>query len=611
MIRAPKNAPRVASFFAGAGGLDIGFAEAGFDVVYATDHDPDCCQTLRMNVGKSVSSHGVVEQADIRELDLGSLPTDIDLVIGGPPCQSFSASGRRAGGAAGSLDSRGTLFRAYKDCVAHLKPKAFVFENVRGIFSTNKGQDWRDVVTAFREIGYHISFRILDAADFGIPQHRERVFLVGTIGEQEFRFPRPTHGPDSPGQRPYISPEEAFAAIKNPAAELPSLSFEGGRYSHLLKQVPEGQNYLFFTAQRGYPSPIFAYRSRFSDFLYKAARSYPMKTIIASPGKYTGPLHWENRYFSLSEYKAIQGFPQDYRFFGDRASAIRQIGNSVSPKIAFRLAQAVAAQVFEGKAIDLLSAAEPLTFDKRKGEKAATTRLLHKQIASSGNRKSAFVLKSYTSLVTPSALKKVGQNCVAAAVRSQVTIDVKHDSSGRPFCSIDLAFWEKARTFSGKPAATVRVNVLGNDDAAIQTAWNAVDDWLIRSSGYHSLFEAYGHFTEPYPIFKVTAFSVFSDSPVLRFAKTISDFRRCSVYLEKAELRRLLGGTFGSGGTDEAIARLRGMRFDIRTKETNIAIPENKYMIAYPFTLPLRKQMNFQMKHTDTPTPTSYIAGVR
>ncbi|WP_195840072.1 DNA cytosine methyltransferase, partial [Stenotrophomonas maltophilia] len=108
-----KPKVRVAAFFAGAGGLDLGFDQAGFDVVYATDFIPQCTETIRANSSKSIQSAPEVVCADIRTLKQSDLPSDIDFVIGGPPCQSFSASGRRAGGAAGTLDSRGTLFEAY------------------------------------------------------------------------------------------------------------------------------------------------------------------------------------------------------------------------------------------------------------------------------------------------------------------------------------------------------------------------------------------------------------------------------------------------------------------------------------------------------------------
>lgn len=606
-----KYRPRVASFFAGAGGLDIGFSDAGFDIVMATDFDADCCETLKLNEGRSVGTGGKVLKADIREISSNELPENIDLVIGGPPCQSFSASGRRAGGAAGSLDARGTLFRAYKDCIAHMQPKAFLFENVRGIFATNKGQDWSDIVASFRAIGYTLSHRVLDAADYGAPQHRERVFLVGLKDGKEFQFPAPTHGPDSTSGRPHVSPLEAFSSIKHTKEDLAKTAFSGGKYSHLLAEVPEGDNYLYFTQKRGYPSPIFAYRSRFSDFLYKSSPHQPMKTIIASPGKYTGPLHWDNRYFSLPEYKAIQGFPDDYQFYGERASIVKQIGNSVSPHIAFRLAKSIMMQIFGGEAIETLQPSQQLSFDRRKGAKAARTRAFHQEVEAKSTTKVLFALGPYKSHVGPSKLANNKPNCIAKVSGKHVSIEVHHDNSKQKFCQFTVAFWQKARSFSHDPVALVTVKAFGEPDETIQTAWNAIDQWIIQSSAYHSLFEAYGHFTEPYPIFKVLEFLPHSDRPILAFAQLITDFSYCSRYMDRKELQELLGRSFGTNDEGTTIERLRQMRFDIRTRETNIAIPAGKYMIAYPFTLPSRKQMNIKMRLAGDESAQSYITEYR
>lgn len=605
-----KN-PRVASFFAGAGGLDIGFSKAGFDIVLATDFDSDCCETLKLNEGRSVCDGGKVLKADIRQIQRDNLPENIDVVIGGPPCQSFSASGRRAGGAAGSLDARGTLFQAYRDCIAHLQPKVFLFENVRGIFATNKGQDWQDIVTSFSEIGYTLTHRVLDAADYGAPQHRERVFLVGLKNGGEFKFPAPTHGPDSTGKYPHLSPTEAFSNVRNFDCDFEKTAFTGGKYSHLLEEIPEGDNYLYFTQKRGYAAPIFAYRSRFSDFLYKAAPDYPMKTIIASPGKYTGPLHWENRYFTLPEYRAIQGFPQDYKFHGDRASVIKQIGNSVSPYIAVHLAKAIMMQVFNGETIETIDASQQLGFDRRKGLKAAKTRAMHQRIEAEPTSHGLFALSAYETKVLPSALPDKQTNCIATVSGKHVTIEAHHDVSNELFCQFTVGFWHKARSFNQEPAALVTVRAYGREDETIQTAWNAIDQWIIRSSTYHSLFEAYGHFTEPYPIFKVIQFITHSQRPILKFAKLLTDFSYCSRYMDRCELQNLLGRSFGTTNEGMTIERLRKMRFDIRTRETNIAIPIGKYMIAYPFTLPSRKQMNIKMRLTGDEAAQAYITEQR
>lgn len=605
---------RVASFFAGAGGLDLGFTQAGFDVVYASDIDQDCCQTLRMNRGTSTSKDSDIHCGDIRTIDFSALPKDIDLVVGGPPCQSFSASGRRAGGAAGRLDDRGNLFEAYRDIIGHLNPEAFVFENVRGILATNKGKDWSDIVAAFNELGYAVNFRLLDAADYGVPQHRERVFLVGHRSDNPFLFPRPLFGPDSKDKKPHVSPEQAFKHLKNDH-NVGDLTLAGGRYSHLLASVPEGENYLFFTAKRGHPNPIFAYRSRFSDFLYKAHRKYPMKTIIASPGKYTGPLHWDNRYFSITEYMAIQGFPQGHLFFGDRASVIKQIGNSVSPKIAFRLAQAVADQIFgRPQDLEVLDVDRNLTFDSRKGAKAAITRDLHDkiqrkrsgiEIISTGEKKFSFSVK-------PSLPNAPVPNVVGFSRNGHHHLDVYFDKQTKLSAELVIDVWSTAREYSGLPAASLSLSLYGNGLLAPQLLWNAVDEWVRAVSSFGSLFELYGHFTEPHPFFQVSQFNIFQHDQILQFAKYVSNFNNCSRYLDKDDLLNDLSSAFGTSTFDELATQLRTMRYDVRTRETNIAIPFGKYMIAYPFTLPQLKQMNFAIKQSvNNRVSSSYVATKR
>lgn len=309
-----ENGIRTLSLFSGGGGLDIGFEKAGFEILFATDLNHECCETLKLNRGNTLSENLIVEQADITTMDYSILPDSIDMIIGGPPCQTFSASARRAGGASGKLDERGNLFECYVEIVHRLQPKAFLFENVRGILGTNKGQDFKDIVSAFAAEGYTIEYRILDAEDYGVPQQRERLFIVGHRLDKKFLYPKPIYGPDSTNNAPYLKVGEVIADIQLTRQDKIETTFEGGKYASLLPLVPPGSNYLHFTAKRGYPNPIFAYRSRFSDFLYKANPETCVKTLIASPGKYTGPLHWDNRYLTVSEYKRIQGFPDEHVF---------------------------------------------------------------------------------------------------------------------------------------------------------------------------------------------------------------------------------------------------------------------------------------------------------
>jgi DNA (cytosine-5)-methyltransferase 1 len=602
-LAAPNVKVRVLSFFSGAGGLDLGFEQAGFEIVRASDIDSPSCKTLNLNKGGFLNDHLAVACEDIRNTDLFALPTKIDLIIGGPPCQSFSASGRRAGGAAGRLDMRGNLFQSYCKIIDHVRPKAFVFENVRGILSTNGGEDWTDIVNAFKEIGYKLTYRILDALDFGAPQQRERMFLVGTRDDFEFLFPRPTHGPDSVNKLPHISSGEALHGI-NEDENLNGLKMLDGKYAHLLHEVPPGQNYLFFTARRGYPKPIFAYRSRFSDFLYKADPAQPVKTLIAKPGKYTGPLHWDNRYFSVKEYKRLQGFPDGYQFYGSRDDIIRQIGNSVSPKIAYALALSVMKQIFGmGPEIALISSDQQLSFDKRKGLKAQQTRQVHATVASrvSPSSTNHFAPCDYVGSVvangdTRAVDAKLNQNSTVLTIGSadkhqayaEFQFAILKDGDGKRNCKKTLD--------ANSVAHTIHVRGFGSGDAMPQLIWNAVDDWVQRASHYHSLFELYGHFTEPYPQFYVSQFRRYDGSPIARFMEFAAAGDNCSRYLPKALLEEMFENDAGWDDFHDVATWLRAVRFDVRSKETNIAINRDEFIIAYPFTLPHRRQMNFTVK---------------
>jgi DNA (cytosine-5)-methyltransferase 1 len=240
------------SLFSGAGGLDIGFKQAGFDVLGCVETNKTYCETLSANVSTKTKVHC----GDIRAFDTRPYRrAGIQCVVGGPPCQTFSAAGRRSGGVIGIEDERGQLFKAYCRVLAELKPKVFVFENVYGLPGANGGGPWRAMVRAFSKLGYRLSAEVIDAADYGVPQHRERLILVGYRTGQ-FTLPLPTHGPDSADGPSLVSVQEAIDDLQDPNE--PFHDDLGGLYGHLLPLVPEGLNYSFFTAEMGYPEPVFA-----------------------------------------------------------------------------------------------------------------------------------------------------------------------------------------------------------------------------------------------------------------------------------------------------------------------------------------------------------------
>lgn len=354
------------SLFSGAGGLDIGFHDCGFEILEMVEFEDRFVETLRTNSG-SDKYLGLSKPTciDIRKFypDPG---LKVDFIIGGPPCQTFSAAGRRASGVLGTTDERGVLFKEYVRLLETLEPKGFLFENVYGITGAQNGEAWKEIQTAFQNAGYYINYMVLDAADFGVPQHRERLFIVGSKIANNYFFPKPSHGPDTNCKLGYYTAGDALRDFKKTKANNLGL---GGRYGHLLNDIPPGLNYSFYTEKMGHPQPVFAWRSKFSDFLYKADPKTPVRTIKAQGGKYTGPFHWENRPFEIEELKRLQTFPDAYKIEGSKPIAIKQIGNSVPPQLARMLALSIRQQLFTNGLpfkIPLMMNDEKLGFRSRK-----------------------------------------------------------------------------------------------------------------------------------------------------------------------------------------------------------------------------------------------------
>lgn len=334
------------SLFSGGGGLDIAFHDAGFKIVEMVEVEERYATTLQVNAreGGSLGSARVT-CADIRNYN----PKDVEvqLVVGGPPCQTFSAAGRRAAGVKGINDERGTLFEEYARLLQQLRPRAFLFENVYGLTGAQNGSAWRAIHLKFTQLGYRLFWRVLDTADYGVPQHRERLFIIGVLSG-DYLFPCPTHGPDAHPSQPFYTAGEAVLGANEQVTDDISLTGTaiGGRFSHLIADIPPGLNYSFFTPEMGHPRPVFAWRSKFSDFMYKADPEAPVRTIKAQAGLYTGPFSWENRHFTVAEMKRLQTFPDNYILTGNRSTKLEQIGNSVPPQIGRVLALSILQQVF-------------------------------------------------------------------------------------------------------------------------------------------------------------------------------------------------------------------------------------------------------------------------
>lgn len=333
-----RRTRKLISLYTGAGGMDYGFEAAGFTTGAAVEQDHDCCETLRANRRWPVFEKSIFD-VSTRELlaAAGSRRTEIDLVIGGPPCQPFSKAGYWASGDSKRLaDPRAGTLGAYMRVVEEALPHGFVLENVEGLAYKGKSEGLDLVLSMIEDINrrtgarYEPTFKVLNAADYGVPQLRNRLFLVAGRDGRAFRFPEPTHAAPSDqgvleGLPRYRTAWDAIGDIEpDPAEDLRVR----GKWADLLPSIPEGQNYLWHT-DRGGGRPLFGWRRRYWCFLLKLAKDRPSWTLQAQPGPATGPFHWDNRRLSIRELARIQTFPDDVVVGGSAGARRRQIGNAV------------------------------------------------------------------------------------------------------------------------------------------------------------------------------------------------------------------------------------------------------------------------------------------
>jgi DNA (cytosine-5)-methyltransferase 1 len=345
----------VISLYTGAGGLDLGFEAAGFRTRVAVELDPDAVKTLQLNrqrIGWEVIHADIHSDAASSRnlLRAGQLSAEeADVLIGGPPCQPFSKSGYWARGDARRLDDpRSTTLGAYLRVLEDTKPKAFLLENVPGLTYSSKDEGVQflrrsvDEINKRTGLNYSFSPSLLTATSFGVPQERQRVFIVGHRDGVEFRFPEPIHGAEEGGLEPIRTSWDAIGDLAdddNPALRMT------GKWADLLPTIPEGMNYLYHT-DRGEGSPLFGWRRRYWSFLLKLAKARPSWTIAAQPGPAIGPFHWRNRRLSARELCRLQTFPDWYEVNGTQRAIQRQLGNAVPSALAEVLALEMRAQFF-------------------------------------------------------------------------------------------------------------------------------------------------------------------------------------------------------------------------------------------------------------------------
>lgn len=338
--------PKVVSLFSGSGGLDLGFEAAGFEIVLSSDLMPEACETLRQNrpshlvVGPPNHSGDVTElkSADILKMT-GLRKGQIDVIVGGPPCQPFSTAAaqrflkgdkkfKRVGF---QSKDKGQLVFRHVQLILELRPKCFLIENVPGILTIDQGSGMSKVYEILEEAGYTISTpKVIDAADYGVPQFRKRAFVIGTITKNKFIFPEPTHGKsESLFQQEHVGCATVLEEI--PSSLLNNITREHSEAS--LKR---------------YRTLLFGQR----EMLGRVDRLDPIrpsKTVIAGGTNGGGRSHlhpYQARTLTVRECARLQTYPDDYIFHGSIARQFTLVGNSVPPLIAEILARCIGKQYF-------------------------------------------------------------------------------------------------------------------------------------------------------------------------------------------------------------------------------------------------------------------------
>lgn len=337
---------RSISLFSGCGGLDLGLHEAGFRTVLASDLEQLCAETWRRNFPATPflgGRIGALTRADVADA-LGGRIGEIDLVAGGPPCPPFSKSRFYRKDKPRALDDPNgwETIDGYLRMLDWVRPRAFVLENVKGLAYKVHADALDTIIARAEKLGYKVSTDVLNAANFGVPQIRERCFVVGAL-DGNVELPSPTHSSDPESSLlPWVTAGAVLTDLDTEENASDEGHFAGGQHHDLLRQIPPGDNYLYFTEKRGHPSPRFKWRGRYWSFLLKLSPDMPSWTIQARRSNNMGPFHWQNRILRISEIKRLQTFPDSFDLAGTIEQQWRQVGNAVPPMLAAAVGRSVA-----------------------------------------------------------------------------------------------------------------------------------------------------------------------------------------------------------------------------------------------------------------------------
>lgn len=299
---------KVVSLFSGAGGLDLGFIWAGHEIVWANDLYSDAVATYKLNIG----SH-IVEK-DIREVSSSDIP-DCDIVIGGFPCQGFSVANVKRN----THDERNVLYKELLRVIKDKQPKYFLAENVKGILSLNKGKSFEMIINDFSSLNYNVVYKVLNAADYGVPQTRERVIIVGVRKDLDFvyTYPESTHSKSIEADKSlWVSVGDALKGFPDPDQPNDVANHTYSKYK------------LVFNGYIGH-RPV--------------DPNKPAPTVTARGDSKGGVVILPHpnglRRMTCRELATIQGFPIDFKFVGNNSSIYRQIGNAVPVQLAYHIAK--------------------------------------------------------------------------------------------------------------------------------------------------------------------------------------------------------------------------------------------------------------------------------
>lgn len=339
---------RCVSLFSGCGGLDLGLRSAGFDIVFATDSDPLCAESHKANFPETNFLVSPIQDVDEDHLAAVLADGAVDLLAGGPPCPPYSKSRFYRSDKPRALDDPvgDATLNGYRKILGLVEPTTFLLENVHGFGYKVHKEALTFLEAMAHELGYTTNWAILNAADYGVPQIRERFFMIGSK-KGKANMPPPTHAKQpettllSNVLKPWVTTGEVLADLDTEENADDTGHFAGGQYHDLLCEIPPGDNYLYLTAKRGHPNPSFEWRKRYWSFLLKLSPDLPAWTIQARRSNNMGPFHWRNRILRIEEIKRLQTFPDDWHLAGRLEEQWRQVGNAVPPLLAQALGVAV------------------------------------------------------------------------------------------------------------------------------------------------------------------------------------------------------------------------------------------------------------------------------